>query len=229
LFTYIGESLKRIFVICGLDSHLPRIKNCLKSIKFVYKDSIDIGISTFGNKNQKQSKKLKEYSKEHGYIFYDCHRQDFVPLNREFHCCEIIGMFSMYKYYYEIGYDEVYLLHNDMFIFRDFLPVYNEKMKDKWSFITPFVNIDTPPLEFTKVIKYDNMKIKKLPSRLSQTIVIFNSNFIKEVYKKYKTEEVMWQKVFKKIDMHGDVGLFYIANNFMGYMGKHITEEFQVI
>jgi hypothetical protein len=133
----------------------------------------------------------------------------------------------MFKHYYGLGYDEVYLLHNDMFIFRDFLPRYKKNMIDNWNFITPFVNIDPPPLKFEKVLKYNNMKIKNLPSRLSQTAVIFNSKFVNDVYSKYGNEEEMWNKVFKKLDMHGDVGLFYIANNFLGYMGKPITDEIQ--
>lgn len=219
--------MKRIFVLCGIDSHLPRVENCLKSIKFIYKDSIDIGISTFGNRKQPPSKKLKEYSENMGFIFYDCPRQKFSPLNREFHCCEILGMLSMFKYYYSLGYDEVYLLHNDMFIFRDFLPRYAKNMKNNWCFITPFVNIDPPPMKFEDVIKYSNMKIKDLPSRLSQTVVIFNPKFINDIYNRYKTEEIMWNEIFKKLDMHGDVGLFYLAKGFMEYKGNPIVEEIQ--
>jgi hypothetical protein len=134
----------------------------------------------------------------------------------------------MFKHFYGLGYNEVYLLHNDMFIFRDFLPRYKNNMINNWNFITPFVNIDPPPLKFEEVLKYNNMQISKLPSRLSQTAVIFNPKFIDDVYKKYSDEETMWNKVFKKLDMHGDVGLFHVANGFMGYQGKPIIDEIQV-
>lgn len=219
---------KIIFVICGKDSHVKRIPFCIKSIKYIYHNNVDIGISTFGSKKLPPSIILKEFSKENNYIFYDSPRQDYTPLNREQHCCEIIGMLDISKYFYELGYKQVYLMHNDMFIFRDFVGKYEKNMVNNWSFIVPFINIDPSPLKYEEALKFSGFELRKKPARLSQTIIIFNKLFIQDCYKKYNNGKTMWNNYFKKDCMFGDLGLFDIAKNFIGYTAKPITDEIQI-
>lgn len=217
-----------IFILCGIDSHLERIKKCLKSIYYVYGDKFDIGLSTFGSTVLKSSILLKEYAENNNLLFYDSKRQDFISKNAEFHCCEIIGMLNISNHFYKLGYKQVYLMHNDMFIFRDFINRYEKNMINNWSFIVPFVNIDPFPLKYEEALKFSGFQLKNKPSRLSQTVVIFNKLLIQDCYKKYKNDKTIWKKLLIKNALNGDLGLFDLAKDFLGYTAKPIIDEIQI-
>lgn len=218
------------FVICGLDTHLERVEYCISTIKHVYGDRVDIGLSTFGNVTIAPSNKLKAHAKKHDYYFYDAPRQDFFPLEREWHSCEILGMFAISKYFYDLGFKYVYLLHSDIFVVRDFLSYYESLMIDPWSFICPFITIRGDKISYQEALRYNSFTIykRRIQARLTQSIIVFNKRFILEMYDEYKDERQMWDKVFEKSCMFGDIGLFDIAENFRGYSARPLDAKYTI-
>jgi len=217
-----------LIVICGIDSHLNRIKQCVHSLKTLYsgysKSNIDIAIATFGNTTLPPSYKLKEYADKEGFLFFDAPRQDFIPLDREFHACEVIGMITIFKHFYDIGYEEVFQVHNDQLFIRNFLFRFRTEMKDKWSFIVPYCHPKEPKLSYDDAVKIDpwQMMKKSMTCRMSQTVVIFNPKFIDALYNRYKDEKGMWKEWFIKQPMFGDLALWSISKEFLGFASKHI-------
>lgn len=210
-----------IIVICGIDAHLNRIEECYGSLKRIYPDMpFDIGISTFGNSSVPPSTALKAFCDSSSFVFYDDERQQLPP-NPEFHCCEILGMVSVSKHFYDMGYKEVFVIHNDMIILRDFLPIYRERMVGKWSFVLPFLNIDTgfgTEEEYAKSMLLNSFQIKDgTPYRLTQTIVVLNREFVTKLYEIYHDDNTLWKSVFNKMSMCGDCGLFDMAKDLLGY------------
>ena len=66
--------MKDIFVICGTDSQLDRIKRTVKNIQAVFLDpktKPEIGIATFGSPKLRPSKVLTEYAKSERFLLRD--------------------------------------------------------------------------------------------------------------------------------------------------------------
>lgn len=218
------------FVVCGLDSHLDRIKLCTYTIEYVYKDKYSIGLATFGNKAVAPSNNLKKYAEQCNYYFYDAPRQWFIPSDREWYSCEILGMVTISKYFYDLGFDEVYLLHNDVFVVREFLSPYKQQMINNWNFICPFIYIKQSKLSYKEILTYDSFEIynKKIPARLTQSIVVFNKEFILSLYNRYNNEKQMWDDYFVNLCMFGDIGLFNVAQDFLGYTANPLDMKYTI-
>jgi hypothetical protein len=192
--------------------------------KISFCEPVDFGIATFGNKSLPNSIGLRKFASENNYAFYDDDRQN-VPCGSEFHCCEILGLLSVSKHFYDLGYKKVFILHNDMFVFKDFIGVYSKNMCGNWSFILPFIDIDKGAglkTDYERILSTNSYDIKKTPYRLTQTIVLLNKSFVNDVYKTYTNNDSLWKSVFSKISMYGDVGLFGIASDFLGYKASPI-------
>lgn len=238
----------QIFVILGIDSHIERIQKCVSTITKIYGEKVNIGIGTFGNKTVAPSIKLKKFCSERGYIFYDSERQNFLTIDhtkknqgfvttdREFHVCEILGNITISKHFYDLGYKEVYLLHNDLFVIRDFLPLYRRHMTQNWAFIAPYTcSLLTPKLNINKIRKipkenrvtggYTIIDNKRFLARITQTIIIFNPQLIQHLFSKYKNQKRMFMNLLKKYDMHGDIALLQLFDEFEGFVGNPITQD----
>ena len=239
-------------IVLGIDRHLDRISTCVESIKHVYRkgSNVDIGVATFGNTALPPSKELKKYCQQVGIMFYDATRQDFLEIDKNntdkqrthngafvgttegFHSNEILGKISISKFFYDLGYEEVYVLHNDVSIFRDFLPTYRKKMKDNWAFVSPYVQSKVAdPVSLKDVSLMDpserskQIQSRAIGSRIALSILILNKKLIYSLYSKYKTEKSMHINYFNKYCMIGDVGFLQLFDNFNGFSGNPIEDE----
>jgi|1_EtaG_2_1085319.scaffolds.fasta_scaffold00652_12 hypothetical protein len=231
---------KSILVILGVDSHLERIKKCASSIKAVFEDSVDIGIATFGNSFVEPSKKLENFSSKNKFIFYDSPRQNFLDLDpnnknqgfvttfREFHVCELLGNLLISKHYYDLGYDEVFLLHNDLFVVRNFLPVYRKNMVSNWAFVVPYTWHGSAKAKISlKELMSSVHKFVKPESgpRFTQTILIFNKQLLKKISQKISNQKSFYEDFLINYNLHGDIALTEIWKDFFGFEGQPIEEN----
>jgi hypothetical protein len=217
--------------VCGLDEHVGRINECIRSIRRVYGKEVDIGIATFGNNKIPESLILATYAHINLLQFYDSPRQHFIPTLSEswrtygVNCCEVIGLLSVSKHFYGLGYEHVFLIHNDLFIIRDVVKLYKAHMRGNWSFVAPFVNL-IEAVTYSRTINYMPHQIKKRGVRLSQSIIIFNPLFIRDIYAQFDSDEGIWEKVLSHSDLHGDIALFDISRSFLGYSAITIGSEY---
>tara|TARA_Y100001937_G_C7077300_1_gene311194 strand:+ start:258 stop:1100 length:843 start_codon:yes stop_codon:yes gene_type:complete len=219
---------KTVLVVLGIDSHLPRIKKCISTLEAVYDDhqGLDIAIATYGPKALPPSKKLKVYCADKGFYYYDAERQHYFKRDKklEFYphpTHELTANLGMSKHFYDMGYEEVYLLHNDMLIVRDFLPIFRSMQKGDWSVVAPtlvkeeektYTTLEAiksvPPLKRTREL----MKV-----RVTQTVLTFNKNLVNKIFDKYKNEETMYKKYLYKYSSYGDFALVQLFDNFLGF------------
>jgi len=113
------------------------------------------------------------------------------------------------------------LLHNDMLIVRDFLPIFRSMQKGDWSVVAPtlvkeeektYTTLEAiksvPPLKRTREL----MKV-----RVTQTVLTFNKNLVNKIFDKYKNEETMYKKYLYKYSSYGDFALVQLFDNFLGF------------
>ncbi len=237
---------KSIFVVLGVDSHLDRITKCIQTIKAVYGTTAHIGVATFGNETVGPSVKLKQFCEENDYLFHDCERQSFLTIDhsktnqgfittdREFHVCELLGNITVSKHFYDLGYKEVYLLHNDLFVVRDFLPLYRKHMTDNWAFVAPYVCASGQP----KVSLESIMGTNKLDrggrtmvgnrwvlARVTQTVLLLNPKLIDKLFSKYGDQENIFKSFLSTYNMHGDIALLQLFDGFEGFVGNPIFKD----
>jgi len=216
--------MKTIIVICAIDDQIEGVKEISEQIEGI---GAEVGIATYGNKYCKPSVGLKAFSEEKNYKFFDSPRQLFVPLDREFHCSEMVAYLGISKHFYSMGYDSVYICHHDIRIEKNPLPNYEKEMKGKWSFVVAWrecregekISIEQA-LERTKT--KSGFEMIETNIRLSHEFLIFNKKFVEFLYKKYKTDKELWDNLFKGFDMHSDLAMFDFYPTFEGFKAKII-------
>lgn len=227
---------RRIFVICGVNEHIDRIKVLLPQLSIL--KYTDIGIASFGaSDNNLSEKRLGEYKSKHkrlpnierplalekfaisnGFKFYYAEPQDFLPKGRDWHCCELLGELDIAKHFYTLGYDLVYECHTDIDVIDNFIPKVEALMNGKWSFLAHatkgfYNNLD---MQNRVYAMHCSNKVNQR-ARISQECFAFNKEFIADFYNIFKTNKNAWDKVFNKLSLFGDVAFLDIAKNFIGY------------
>lgn len=216
---------KTILVIFAKDSSLSDVEFNVPSIREVYGQSVDLGIATYGARPAPPSVALKSYADENGILFFDAPRQDFLPSDREHRCCGIIGQLTISRYFYNLGYEEVYLLHPDTYQFRDALPYYRRQMQGQWSFVTIFWHLFETDITFEQAVEWGGQKtFEKYKVTLPDAFLTYNKAFVEYLFSKYFNEKNMWQEIFHKFRMVTDAGLFDVAKNFLGWIPKIIGQ-----
>ena len=244
---------RTIFVVLGVDSHLQRIEKCISTIKAVYGDTIDIGVSTFGNGTVKPSVGLSKFSAERGFAFHDSERQNFIETSteatpnssqpeevqassREFHVCELLGNIAVSKHFYDLGYEEVFLLHSDLYVVRDFLPLYRKYMTDKWGFVSAYLSnpsMPKPPLdELSSATDLSNGDIvvdgNVVWVRMAQAVLILNKDLVRTLFEKYGTQKEIFENVLEGYSLYGDIALAQITTGLEGFSGNPVIEDTMV-
>lgn len=221
-------SKRTAIVVLGTDSHLSRIKTCVSTLERVYSASkdLDIAIATYGPKGTPPSKHLKDYCEQKGFYYHDAERQNYFDQNNQLEfdphpTHELTANLGMSKHFYDLGYEEVYLLHNDMLIVRDFLPIYRSMQNGNWSVVAPTLvskreNTYTT-LEAIKSVSPLKRTRELMKVRVTQTVLIFNKNLVNKIFDKYKNEEAMYKNYLHKYSSYGDFALVQLFDNFFGF------------
>lgn len=196
-----------MIAICGIDAHLPGITALKKQFE-------DLGetveIACYGNK----------YCPPNTMGGYDV-RQDFIPIDREFHCCDMIAYLSIAKHFYK-KYDQVYIAHHDVTLKGNPLPRYEKEMTGKWSFIVPEGKANAgrdSTISYCK--KHGSWEALKTNLRLSHELIAISKEFVDYMFTKYKDEKEMWNKEFVNYNMNSDLNMFDLLD-YDGFIGKVI-------
>ena len=255
-----------IMVMCGLDSHLGRVQRLLPQMRSVWDDRVDYAIGNFAAKHTNSTfpstafpgkfykyppheipVKLLKFAEDNKIQFCAPPRQEFIPQGREQHCCEFLGYLAISKYFYDMGYSSVYLLHTDI-VAVDFLPKLElliSAQRGDWSFIFPEIlrgAPDGPQPCYTQSgdqvedrIRHRQLTIEAIKSgkiteatrqqsRCINSAFIINKKFVSALYEKYGTIDNMWEEVFQYLPMWGDIGPYGICEDFLGFNGVFIEE-----
>ena len=104
---------------------------------------------------------------------------------------QILSEIPVSKYYYDLGYEEVYLVSDETYFVRDFLKDFREKQRDKWMFVCPFLDRMSDYGEKYNFYKKDHTdwvggeEAEKTTCRLRQSVIIYNREFINDIYLKF--------------------------------------------
>ena len=213
------KKLKSIIVICAIDSQLETTIKVAEQVEKI----CDVGIATYGNKFCEPSIILEKLAKDKGYKFFDSPRQEFIPVDREFHCCEMIAYIGISKHFYK-EYEHVYIAHHDITIKENPLPNYEKEMIGNWSFVAPLVKIggeERKLLSLKEIETLGGYEIEESRSRLSHELLIFNKVFVDYLYNNYKTDEDLWE-FFKKYILFSDLSMFDFYPEWNGFKAKVI-------
>lgn len=222
-------------MIIGLYNQ-ERLELCTKSVKRIYGDTIDIYYGCHCLWDVEKQTKIEEFALSEGTEYLEV-RQDFLPHDSVF-ICEAVVMFSMAKWLYDKGYEEVYIIHNDTIIWRDVFSEFREKMVGEWSYVSllipchnarqkiskeEFLQYERPShlygsIEFASQDNCNNW-------RISIFFIIFNKKFIYSMYDKYGDEENMYNLLFKELHMCGDLSLLELIEDCNGFSGEVIDSD----
>jgi len=236
---------ENVFVIMGIDFHLLRIRKTIASIKEHHRNVPDIAISNYGvlwpvvkpqhmymlerQKEIEFGSVLRKFAEANELYYYQPPKETFEFVSHVWPNDEALSMIHISHHFYQLGYSYVFILQNDVHFFDDIITIYKTHMKGKWSFIAP---LHSQILEH-KGVQIDYKKIantgaKEMQSvgRLGIDFLIFNRDFIFDLYRTYKTEKKMWDEYFSKLFNHcGDLVLFDISKDrLLGYTGIAIPE-----
>lgn len=191
-----------IIVICARDEHIDNLKRCVRCLKGVFKDSVDIGLAVYGIVGFPQSVKVKRFAELKGFQFYDSPRAKTFKYNGYPDCIlEIhrpkypqVPVIMEISNHFNQSYRNVYVIQSDVFVRKDFRPVYEKFMKDNWAFVAPIASTTKPLMKDYSQVISDMIRKKTMskdlvhsPYRLRFTIITFNKLFTSEVFVRYKS------------------------------------------
>lgn len=203
-------SKKTIHIICGIDRHCEYIKSSIKKIKELYPLD-DIYICNF-NSGESQ-KKLPLISKQLNIQY-----KEFVlpSINKSrLVCSEILAMLVISNYFYELEYENVYLLHGDLEILGNYTESFSNISIKNWSVAVPLIDFTNPRekefliklWEHSKYLNSNSIE-NSSTARLTQSCLIFNYKFIQEIKKQFSSIENYFNFMLKNSSSYGDCGLF---------------------
>lgn len=202
--------MKSIHVICAVDAHIQYLSSSLNNLKKEYPDD-EFAIASYHHINN-PNKLLAEFCKSNSVHYYDAPQNFIIPT---LSYCEIVGIMEVSDYFYSLGYDEVYLLHNDIIIFDDYKKTFRDLMKGNWSIICPFMNFLNKEKDLKSIwinnYNYSSSFIEKYTTlRLTISLLIFNKEFLSTIKKNYRSFENFYKLKMKGSSPYGDCGLFDI-------------------
>lgn len=217
---------ENLMLIMSFDKNLESIKALLQNLKVVYKNqtNITLGIAVYGKNNdffKAQTKGIKKYCSKKKIPHYLCLNQEPIGNSKKAHI--IRGLMDISYFFYKKGYQKVYLLHDDLVIFRNFLPVYEKEMvPSNWSFISTLQQSQDPFRSKDRCFKkFNEIKMEKKSGsslhtssiRIRDKIVIFNKLFIQKLYKQFHSKQLNKDEFFSSIHRAADLGFFDLIHN----------------
>lgn len=215
--------MKSVHVICAVDCHIPYLKYSLDRLKNLYPND-DFAISSY-HMIQFPNLELGNFCIENNILYYDAPQDFSIPI---LPYCEIVGIMEISHHFYQLDYDRVYLLHNDLVIFQDYKPEIEKNMLDKWSVICPLISCNSEEKDWStvweKIKKLDSKTIERfVPFRLTLSLLTFNKIFLNEILLNYDSFKSFYLKEMITSSPYGDCGLFDI--DCFGFESKPILDS----
>ncbi|MFW5891717.1 MAG: hypothetical protein ACOCUI_05810, partial [bacterium] len=227
---------KKCFVIYSYDSNLEYFKNAYKSIKENCKYYDVFTVMLCGEDISRltiKQEKIEEFCQENNINYFYFNNQDFLTADNN-NIQETVGKISISKFFYDQGYKDVYIIPDTTLILNDVSDIFEKYKKDKWMFICPFVDRtnyyekkQNSKLEQIPYEEWPNsQEVEKTPYRLRQSIILYNREFIFDLYEKYKNEENIYKEIFSDKISFSDCNLFdFVKKDLLGYRGVPIFEK----
>lgn len=206
----------------AVDEHLDAVMSCATSIELAYGVDAPIALLTNGGPCVPKQSKVAALAKKRAYRYMDVPRQDFLPPvdELEWHCCESLNRVMETQAFAELGCRELYTMHSDVVVYRDFRPEFHGCMTGKWSFVSMLRPRQTGMIERTA--DTDLWDVQHLGGRLTTCLTIYNPDFVDELYQTYGDEEGIWNGHMKQWPMWGDVAQFGVAREWHGFTGRGV-------
>ena len=216
---------KTVLVICAQDKDLTDVELLYPTLRAGYEQDVDVAISTYGGTELPPSTVLSKYAANNELRFFDVPRHVFVPPGLYKTASTTIAQISISKHFYDLGYERVYLLHADMYLFRDPTPWFEKQVYGKWSFVSLYWQLTACDLKFQDAIQMGSQDILKLHKvTLPDAFVLFNKEFVNYLFERYINEKNMWERCFYKFVMNGDVCPFGMAKEFFEYEARVVGQ-----
>lgn len=215
--------MKSIHVICAVDAHIPYIEFSLKKLKMIYPND-ECAVASYHHIS-KPNKLLQKFCESKSIHYYDSAQNFNIPI---LPYCEIVGIMDVSDYFYSLGYEEVYLLHNDVIIFKDYKNTFRSLMNENYSVICPFMNFLSKEKDLYSLWdKHRSCSSKLIETnttlRLTLSILIFNKVYLSTIKSNYISFQNFYQKQMNNSSPYGDCGLF--DTNFFGFEIKPILDN----
>jgi len=221
--------MNNIHVICAIDSQIEYVEICLKSCLKIFPKE-NIGIASFNFLKEDQIK-LKKLAEQNGILFFEFKIIDnpHILWEKLKALREIYGSIKISEYFYSLNFDNVYLLHNDIIVSKDYTSKFQVYQKDNWSFCCPFMSHTRQMTDFSRNWEISkNIPSKQIESteyRLSNCVIIFNKKFINEIKNRMSIEQYL--DLYKNPSIYCDCSCFEINhfNYFVSPILEKISEE----
>lgn len=215
--------MKTIHVICAVDNHIPYIKFILERIRSIFPDD-DYAVASFVNIKNPNTK-LGKFCQQNNIAFYESVQDFDIP---KLPYCEICGIMDISNYFYNLNYDEVFLLHNDVVILEDYKNDLRNKMNNSWSVICPFMDYrfnNNNLNNLWKLNKHLNSHYfeRNTTLRLTLSLVIFNKTFLNQIIKDFGSIKNFYLEKMFNSSPYGDCALFDL--NFYGLTPNPICDN----
>lgn len=202
--------MKSIHVICAVDAHIPYIQLSLDKIKMIYPND-EYAVASYHHVDLPNSQ-LQKFCESNNVHYYDSPQDFNIPI---LPFCEIVGIMDVSDYFYSQGYDEVYLLHNDVIIFEDYKNIFRGLMTENYSIICPFMNFLSKENDLYSLWdRYFNYSSKEIENhttlRLTLSLLIFNKDYLSTIKSNYGSFQFFYQTHMINSSPYGDCGLFDI-------------------
>lgn len=202
--------MKSIHVICATDVHIPYLNFCLENLKQKYPDD-EYAIASYHHADY-SNQLLPEFCLQNKIYYYDAPQNFNIPI---LPYCEIVGIMEVSEYFYSLGYDEVYLLHNDVIIFQNYKDTFRNLMNGSWSLICPFMNFLNREKDLSILWnthhQYSSSFIEQNTTlRLTLSLIIFNKEFLSTIKNHYGSFESFYKIKMNNSSPYGDCALFDI-------------------
>lgn len=215
-----------MIVIYAIDERILDVEKCIKSIKKVYGDNIEIALATYGGKNLRKQPIVSAYAIENNLHYYDMPRQTFITDDdaKEWHACETLARIETTKHFSDIGHKHIFTMHSDVLIKGLFASEFYKLMHGQWSFIGILLRADK---DFATLCNKGSWQIRfeNNRARLADIVTIYNPEFINALYREYGNTEGIYNNLLKKSTLWGDLAQFDLAREWQGFKGVYINEK----
>lgn len=216
-----------INVILAIDERMEDVQACVKSLRKTYGPGAPIALATYGGAAVGRQPQVEAYAKESGMLYYDVERHDFLTAEdtKEWHACEILARMQITDWFKKAGYDEIYIMHADVRILKDFRPFFGRLIMDEaWSFVAILLRADRPFPELVKTGSW-GLYFEKSRARLADVLVRYNPAFVAFLRAREGGFLGVWRKLLFQMTLWGDLAQFDLARDIHGFSGRFLKEE----
>jgi hypothetical protein len=216
-----------INVILAIDERLDDVKRCVESLQKTYGSTAPIAFATYGGVAIGPQPATAAFAEVMGFPYLDIPRQDFLTEDdsKEWHACELLARIQITKHFADLGYSEIYIMHADVQVLKDFRPFFHKlTMDDSWSFVAILLRAQE---SFSDLCEKGSWRLyfEGNRARLADILVRYNPSFVGQICQNGMTPRELWQTWLSKFTLWGDLAQFDVAKPWKGFHGRFLHEK----